>query len=186
MQKLNLKKGEVLAFKTDTVWGFGCHPNDVLAIKNIYEIKKRDEKKPLILMSHSIEPLKKYISFIPEYANELIEKHLPGGLTLVFEKSDFCSCDLTSNGNTIGVRIPNSFDFCELVKRIEGEVLATTSCNVSNEAPVETYVEACKKFSNVATVVKPFDDSVNKNIPSTVILCKEKEYVVLRQGAVEL
>ena len=49
---------KVYAFKTDTVWGFGCHPDDLLGIKKIYEIKKRDAKKPLILMSNSFENLK--------------------------------------------------------------------------------------------------------------------------------
>jgi len=48
---LNIKKGEVFAFKTDTVWGFGCSPLDNIAVNKIYEIKKRDSKKPLILMS---------------------------------------------------------------------------------------------------------------------------------------
>ena len=57
--------GKVFAFKTDTVWGFGCHPKDIEAIKKIYEIKKRDERKPLILMSYALEPLLKYIKNIP-------------------------------------------------------------------------------------------------------------------------
>jgi len=46
-----LNNGEVIAFKTDTVWGFGCNPLDNIAVNKIYEIKKRDSKKPLILMS---------------------------------------------------------------------------------------------------------------------------------------
>ena len=68
---LNLKEGEVLAFKTDTVWGFGANPNDIKAIEKIYEIKKRDIKKPLILMSNDFSHLEKYIKVIPEYAKEL-------------------------------------------------------------------------------------------------------------------
>ena len=63
--------GEVYAFKTDTVWGFGCHPQDFDAVNKIYEIKKRDLKKPLILMSDDFKYLEKYIKNIPNYANEL-------------------------------------------------------------------------------------------------------------------
>ena len=66
-----------------------------MAIKKIYEIKKRDVKKPLILMSYDFEPLKKYIKEIPNYAYELIEKHLPGGLTLIFKKTDLVSDEIT-------------------------------------------------------------------------------------------
>ena len=181
-----LKKGEVIAFKTDTVWGFGCNPDDVDAINKIYEIKKRDSKKPLILMSDDFEYLKKYIKFIPEYANDLIEKHLPGALTLIFEKSELCPNFITSNGNTIGIRIPNSEDFRKIISKIDGKVLATTSCNVAGEQPVMTYFEANEKFGDVATIIKPIDDKQNKNIPSTVILCEKENYKILRQGAIEL
>lgn len=181
-----LKKGEVLAFKTDTVWGFGAHPQDHAAISRIYEIKKRDKNKPLILMSNNFEHLKKYIEYIPSYAQELINKHLPGGLTLIFKKSKLC-CDLISAGSdTIGIRIPNSQDFFDIVSKVEGRVLATTSCNESGCEPVRNYIQAYKLFSNCANVVKPIDDSENENIPSTVVLCKDDGIKVLRQGAVVL
>ena len=181
-----MKKGEVFAFKTDTVWGFGAHPLDEEAILNIYKIKKRDFSKPLILMSNSLEPLKKYVKFIPEYAKDLIEKFLPGGLTLIFEKSDLCSSSITSGKNTVGIRIPDSKDFSSLVEKIDGKVLATTSCNLSNEEPVKNYKEAKEKFSSLDTVLEPLDDFENENLPSTVILCEKDGYKVLRRGAIKL
>lgn len=183
---LNLKEGEVLAFKTDTVWGFGANPNDIKAVEKIYEIKKRDIKKPLILMSNDFSHLEKYIKVIPEYAKELIKKHLPGALTLIFEKSDICPNEITIGTNTIGVRIPNSKDFSNLINNLDIKVLATTSCNVSGENPVETYFEAKEKFFDVATIIEPIEDIKNENIPSTVILCLENEYKILRQGALKL
>lgn len=178
--------GEVFAFKTDTVWGFGAHPKDKKAIEKIYEIKKRDSKKPLILMSDDFSYLEKYIKNIPDYAFLLIEKHLPGGLTLIFEKSDFCLDEITSNASTVGIRIPNSPDYFKLMDKIDGRVLATTSCNISNEEPVKNYLEACEKFGSCATIIKPIDDSINKNVPSTVILCLNDGCKILRQGALEL
>lgn len=176
----------VYAFKTDTVWGFGAHPKDIEAIKKIYEIKKRDSKKPLILMSDSFLNLEKYVKNIPNYAYSLIEKHLPGGLTLIFKKSDLCPNEITSGASTVGIRVPNSIDFFKLLDEVEGRVLATTSCNISGEPPVEDYFEALKKFSDVAKVIKPKDNTKNKNLPSTVILCEAQGYKILRQGAVVL
>jgi len=181
-----LKQGEVIAFKTDTVWGFGCHPLDEIAVGKIYEIKKRDLKKPLILMSDDFKSLKKYINFVPNYAYELIEKHLPGALTLIFEKSKFCPNHITSNGNTVGIRIPDSEDFKKIISQIDGKVLATTSCNIAGEEPVLNYIEADKKFGNIATIIKPINDKENNNTPSTVILCKKENYKILRQGAIIL
>ena len=177
---------EVLAFKTDTVWGFGARPDDSAAIEKIYEIKKRDENKPLILMSNSFEHIEKYVKNIPDYAYELIEKYLPGGLTLIFEKSKFCSDIITRGKNTVGIRIPDSLDFSKIIDKTDCKVLATTSCNLSNEPPVKNYKEAVEKFSKSATIIKPIVDSENENIPSTVIICKNEGYQILRQGAIIL
>jgi len=179
------EKGKIYAFKTDTVWGFGAHPEDEIAVKKIYEIKKRDIKKPLILMSYALEPLMKYIEYIPSYAVELIEKYLPGGLTLIFKKSKFCP-DYITQYETIGIRIPDSPDFLNLVKNISGGVLATTSCNVSSEPPVQNYAEAKEKFSNYAEIIKPLDDKITQNLPSTVVLCDDDEFKILRQGAIKI
>lgn len=183
---MHLKQGEILAFKTDTVWGFGCNPDDSFAINKIYEIKKRDSKKPLILMSNDFSHLKKYIKKIPDYAFDLIKKYLPGGLTLIFEKSDLCSSFVTSGNNTVGIRIPNSEDFSKLIDNLDCKVLATTSCNISSEEPVKNYIEAMEKFSNCATIIKPISSKENENIPSTVILCEDITYKVLRHGAINL
>lgn len=177
---------KVYAFKTDTVWGFGCDLNDEIAVNKIYEIKKRDSKKPLILMSDEFSNLEKYIDFIPNYAYELIEKYLPGALTLIFEKSDFCPNFITSGGNTIGIRIPDSLEFKNALKFSEKKVLATTSCNLQGEAPVMNYKEAKEKFNKVATIIEPINDNENENIPSTVILCEKENYKVLRLGAIKL
>ena len=176
----------VYAFKTDTVWGFGVNPNSKEGVEKIYEIKKRDLKKPLILMSNDFKYLEKYIKYIPDYAYPLIEKYLPGALTLIFEKSSLCPDFVTSNQNTVGIRIPNSEDFDKLINNLEEKVLATTSCNVSSEAPVKNYLEAKEKFSNQVTIIPPIEDFENENVPSTVILCLEKEYKILRQGKIKL
>ena len=181
-----LKNGEVIAFKTDTVWGFGCEVEDEIAVNKIYDIKKRDEKKPLILMSDDFSNLEKYIKKIPPYAKDLIEKYLPGALTLIFEKSDLCPCYITSNGSTVGVRVPNSDEFRKAVLKSKNRVLATTSCNLSGQAPVKNYSQACELFSSIATIVEPINDLENENLPSTVVLCLDDGYKVLRQGAVEL
>lgn len=183
---MQLKSGEVLAFKTDTVWGFGCNPEDKSAVDKIYKIKRRDIKKPLILMSNNFSHLKKYIKSIPNYAYDLIEKYLPGGLTLIFEKSECCPFEITSGNDTVGIRIPDSADFSNLIDKLDIKVLATTSCNISSEPPVKNYNEALEKFEGLATIIKPIEDSENKNLPSTVILCKDNTYKVLRQGEIKL
>ena len=82
-----LENDGVIAFVTDTVWGLGCLPESKKAVERIYEIKHRDTKKPLILMSHDIYPLIKYIESIPKTGHKLIKQYFPGALTLVMNKS---------------------------------------------------------------------------------------------------
>jgi len=183
-----LKNGEVLGFETDTVWGLGCNPNDEEGVDKIYEIKGRDRSKPLILMSNSLSNLIPYVNFIPDYAKTLIDRHFPGALTLIFEKSPLTKDFITSGKNTVGIRIPNHKGFQDLCAQIEGGVLATTSLNISNEPPAANYNEAYNNFSKYVTVIKPENShhGVISGVSSTVVLCTGEAPVVLRQGSVKI
>lgn len=179
-------KGKLYGFETDTVWGLGCLPNDLCAIEKIYEIKNRDRSKPLILMSHDIKNLEKFILNKKKYAELLIEKFFPGALTLIFERSEACPKELCAGFNTIGIRVPNSKNFKLLTRQIEGGVLATTSLNISNEPPCKGFWEAKEKFGKKVEIIEPKYPSSLLNLASTVVLCTGESPVVLRQGSVEI
>ena len=69
-----LNNGGVIAYVTDTVWGLGCLPDNEQAVKKIYEIKKREAQKPLILMSNDIYNLLDYVKPIPKIGQILIKR----------------------------------------------------------------------------------------------------------------
>lgn len=177
-------KEDILGFETDTVWGIGCHPLCEKSVEKIYEFKNRDKSKPLILMSSKVENLLHYVKNIPDYAQNLIDKFFPGGLTLIFEKTDLCPLYLTSNKNTVGIRIPNHKGFYGIAENIEGNVLATTSLNYSNEEPVKNYNEAYKKFGSQIKIIKPTTNNPPKGTASTVVLCTTDKPIILRQGEI--
>lgn len=181
---MKYNKDDILGFETDTVWGIGCHPKNKNAVDKIYEIKGRDKNKPLILMSYEIEKFYPYIKKIPNYAEKLIEKFFPGGLTLIFEKTDACPSFITAGFNTVGIRIPNHKGFIEIAKNFEDGVLATTSLNYSNMLPVKDYDEAKEKFGNIIKVIKPNGNTKPNGTASTVVLCVSDEPKVLRQGEI--
>lgn len=177
------KKDEILGFETDTVWGMGCHPLNDKAVEKIYEFKSRDKSKPLILMSSDIKNILPYIKTIPDYAKILAEKYFPGGLTLIFEKTHLCPDFVTSNFNTVGIRIPNHKGFHSVAENFEGKVLATTSLNFSNLPPVKNYEEAVEKFGKEIRIIKPENNNESPSgTASTVVLCTGEKPVVLRQG----
>lgn len=186
MEEGIIKKGEVIGFETDTVWGLGCLPDDNEAVDKIYEIKNRDRSKPLILMSHDKNCLKKYVAGISNYAELLMDKFFPGALTLIFKRSNLCPPSICAGFDTVGIRVPNNENFYSITKNIKGGVLATTSLNISNEPPCKDYDEAVEKFGDKVKIIKPKFPSKIQNLASTVVLCSEGEIKVLRQGSVKI
>ena len=181
-----LENGGVIAFVTDTVWGLGCLPNSKKAVERIYKIKHRDSKKPLILMSNDIEPLRKYVKPLTEKAEDLVKKYFAGALTLVVEKSELTPDYITSGLNTVGIRVPNNKVFAEICSCTEENVLATTSANLSNEPPALTYEEAVKYIGDkVDLVVEDYGEKA-KGHASTVAGIFLDSVKIFRQGDVVL
>jgi len=173
----------VIAFVTDTVWGLGCLPSSKKAVQKIYEIKKREAQKPLILMSNDVESLMPYVKKISKKAEDLINKHFPGALTLVLEKSEKTPDFITSNFNTVGIRVPNNDVFREICESITGHVLATTSANLSHEPSAKTYAQAIENMGEKADLVIEDFGCEAKGLESTVVLVLTDEIKILRQGA---
>ena len=182
-----LKNDGVIAFVTDTVWGIGCLPTSKKAVKRIYEIKHRDGNKPLILMSNETYNLFEYVKQpIEKEAQKLIKKHFPGALTLVVEKSENTPDYITSSLPTVGIRVPDNKTFADICSEIEGHVLATTSANLSGEAPALSYEEAVKYIgSKVDLVIEDYGHKA-KGLASTVAGFKDGDVIVYRKGEISL
>lgn len=182
-----LNNDGVIAFVTDTVWGIGCLPNSRKAVQRIYDIKHREAKKPLILMSDDIYPLFDYVEQpIQKQAQRLIKNHFPGALTLVVEKSKNTPDYITSGMNTVGIRVPDNETFANICKSIDGRVLATTSANLSGENPALTFDEALSYIGDKVDLVIPDYGCVANGTASTVAGFCDDKIVVFRQGEIQI
>lgn len=181
-----LTNGGVIAYVTDTVWGLGCLPNNESAVKKIYEIKKREAQKPLILMSNEIYPLLDYVKPIPKIGQILIKKYFPGALTIVTDKSENTPDYITSSMPTVGIRVPNNEVFREICEIIPGHVLATTSANLSHQPSAKTYEQALENMSGLADLIIEDYGYVAKGLESTVVGVMNNELRIFRQGAIHL
>ncbi len=125
LEKLRL--GFPIIFQTDTLPAIGCLPK---FFKKIYEIKKRDKNKPLILMGAENKQLAGYVheSAKEDYEN-IASKFWPGALTMIIPVSEKNKSVLTSKNFTLGLRIPNSHSAQNLIK--ETGPLLTSSANIS-------------------------------------------------------
>lgn len=187
MNRINdiLNNDGVIAFVTDTVWGIGCLPTSEKAVQRIYDIKKREAKKPLILMSDEIYPLFDYVKQpIEKQAQRLIKDYFPGALTLVLEKSENTAEFITSGMSTVGIRVPNNETFAKICQSIDARVLATTSANLSGEAPALTYQEAINYIGDKVDLVIQDYGHQAKGLASTVAGFKDGKVIIYRQGEV--
>lgn len=176
----------VIAYVTDTVWGLGCLPSSEKAVKKIYEIKHREAQKPLILMSSEAYHLLEYVQPLSKTASVLIKKYFPGALTLVLPKSDKTPYYMTSNMDTVGIRVPDNEVFKEICDNITGNVLATTSANLSHQPSAKTYEQALKNMQGLVDMVIPDYGYFAKGLESTVAGVFDEEIKIFRQGAISI
>lgn len=179
-----LKDGGVFAYPTDTVWGIGCFPDNENACKKIYDIKKRDGAKPLILVAASVEDFLPYVEEFSPLAQKMAKNHWAGGLTIVVRKSSLLPDFVTSKMDTVGLRIPNHPVLLEFL-RYSG-VIATTSANLSGEIPAMNFEEAKNCVgAKVDFILEDFGYHA-QGLASTVVLVEADEYKILRHGAVKI
>lgn len=179
-----LANGGVIAYVTDTVWGLGCLPDNEKAVKKIYEIKKREAQKPLILMSNEVYNLLNYVKPIPKIGQQLIKKYFPGALTIVTEKNDNTPDYITSNMSTVGIRVPDNEVFKRICEIIPGHVLATTSANLSHQPSAKTYEQAVENMTGLADLIIEDYGHPAKGLESTVAGVMGNELRIFRQGQI--
>ena len=167
----------VIIFPTDTVYGIGTPIFDIEGIDRIYEIKKRPRTKLLACLCADINQIES-IAFIDENAKKLIDKFLPGPLTLILNTKD--EVKIKIGYKTIGVRIPNNKIALDILKQ-NGPML-TTSVNESGNVPLNEYDDIYRQYSEV--VDKIYDtNTCSSNISSTVVLIDD-EVKILREGQI--
>jgi len=175
-----LKSGLPIIFPTDTLPAIGCLPK----FSNIiYEFKKRDRNKPLILMGSEQKDLIDYVheSAKEDYEN-LASKYWPGALTIVIPASEKHTLNLTSNDLTIGLRIPNSFMAQSLLRKT-GPLL-TSSANISGLKGSITVEGITLDFPSVK-ILGPIPWGKSSGKASTIIFWKKSgDWRVIREGEV--
>ncbi len=182
-----LENDGVIAFVTDTVWGLGCLPSSKKAVKKIYEIKKREAQKPLILMSNETYNLLNYVQIIPKIGQQLVKKYFPGALTLVVKKNPETTPDYVTSGmDTVGIRVPDNEIFKEICEIAPNHVLATTSANLSHQPSAKTYEQAKENMEGLVDLVIEDYGCFCKGLESTVVGVFDDDVKIFRQGAVNI
>ncbi|MFZ9186722.1 MAG: L-threonylcarbamoyladenylate synthase, partial [Holophagaceae bacterium] len=128
-----LKRGGVIAYPTDTIYGMGCLVSNTQAIEKIFKIKARDEAKPMSLLCSSLEMLSQYCQPLTPSNKNLLRRLLPGPYTFILSANDNVPPSLVGQPRkTVGLRIPRH-NFCLSITKYLNEAIVTTSVNRSGE-----------------------------------------------------
>jgi len=132
-----LENDGVLLHPTDTVWGLACSSLSETAIDKIYDIKKRERNKPLLMLVDSLSMLKKYVPHIHPRIETLLTFHNKP-LTVVYpDVKNLPSFSLADNGSA-AIRIVKD-DYCNNIVSLLGAPLMSTSANISNDPFPRSY-----------------------------------------------
>ncbi len=120
-----LRRGALICYPTDTVYGIGCDIFNQKAVKRVYQIKNRPKQKPFSFMCDSLKSVSNYCH-ISNSAYRLMKKHLPGPYTFVLPTLKIVPKIMTSKQKTVGIRVPEN-NICRMLIEALGNPILTTS-----------------------------------------------------------
>ena len=177
-----VSSGGVIAFRTDTFYGLGADPLNAAAVKRVWELKGREEGKPILLLISDPQEVTRFVSSPTQIFSELANRFWPGPLTLIGVAQARLPPELTAGTGTIGLRLPNDKRVRDLV-RICGGALTATSANPSQKSPARTASEVRNYFGDKLGFIVD-DGEVKVSAPSTVVDATGTVARIVREGLI--
>jgi len=179
-----LKKGKIICFATDTIYGLAVDATNDEAVDRLYNFKNRPKNKPFSIFLRNINIAKKLFVF-NNLSQEIANKYFPGQLTMILKTNDYAKKILAKNINNgindfVGFRIVDSFFVRNLFTKYHG-ILAVSSANKSNEEPCLSVAQIVKNLQGIDLLIAGKKTS---GIASTIIKIDEDNFSIIRQGKI--
>ena len=179
-----LRKGGIIIYPTDTVYGIGCDIHNAKAVEKLCRIKGLNpEKANLSFICHDLSHISDYAHGISTSTYKVIKRALPGPFTFIFEASSKAPRVGGQKRKTVGIRVPDNQIILQLVKEL-GNPIVSTSVR-EDENTLDEYVTdpdlILEKYRTMVDLV--IDGGFGGNVPSTIIDCTNDEFELIRQGA---
>ncbi len=179
-----MRRGGVILYPTDTVWGIGCDATNAEAVKRVYAIKQRDDSKALICLVDSDSRLQRYVRNVPDVAWQLIDSLKEGDrpTTLILDGAINLAENLIADDGSIGIRITQEPFSKELCFRFQ-KAIVSTSANISGEPAAQNYCDIDPRILEAVDYVCWSRRQEHKpHTPSSIIKLKENgEVTVIRK-----
>lgn len=179
-----LRAGGLVAFPTETVYALGAVATDAQAVKRLFEVKERPADKALIVAVAKKSDIDGVAKNIPDRARALIDRFMPGALTLVLDKADCIPSEVTAGGSSVAVRIPNN-DIALKIIELTGKPVVVPSANTSDK-PSPTLAAHVKDDldGKIECVVDGGASEIG--IESTIVDVRTEPSTILRVGGVSV
>ena len=181
-----MRKGGVILYPTDTVWGIGCDATNAEAVKRVYEIKQREDSKALICLGDSDARMQRYFRNVPDVAWQLIDSLKEATdakpTTLILDGAINLAPNLIAEDGSLGIRITNEPFSKELCFRFQ-KAIVSTSANISGEPAAQNYCDIDPRILEAVDYVCWSRRQEHKpHTPSSIIKLKENgEVEIIRK-----
>lgn len=163
-----LKRGGIILYPTDTIWGVGCDATNEKAVEKIYQIKKREDNKSMLVLMENPALLERYVDDVPEIAWDLVEvANTP--LTVIYPNAKNLAKNLIADDGSIGIRFTKEAFTTQLLQRFR-KPLVSTSANISGERSPAFFDEISEEIKNQVDYIVEFRQNDRTPVqPSSII-----------------
>lgn len=176
-----LRKGGIILYPTDTVWGIGCDATNAEAVAKIYALKRSEDKHAMLVLCRNADMVVRYVDKAPGIAFEVMEMATKP-LTLILPGATGLASNLIPEAKTLGVRVPDH-EFCQKLLYKFGRPIVSTSANISGEPTPRSVRDISKEIiEGVDFMVNPRFQGRPTGQPSSIIAFGEGgEVKILRE-----
>ena len=175
-----IKRGGIILYPTDTVWGIGCDASNPEAVKKVFDLKRRADHKAMIVLVGSVDDVDCYVDEMPDIARDLIDVS-DNPLTIVYDRGVRLAPALLGEDGSVGIRVTREAFSAALCRKLR-RPLVSTSANISGEPAAALFPEISKEIiDGVDYVVDYRRDDLRRSRPSTVMrISAGGEFKILR------
>ena len=176
-----IKRGGIVVYPTESFYGLGADATNGDAVRRIFQIKKRDENMPILVIIGNKEMLFAFAEEVPDKAERLIQMFWPGALTIIFRAKRGMPELLHSKTGKIGIRMSGN-PVARRLSELSGTPITGTSANISGKPPCRTVNEVMKQLKGVDIVL---DGGILDSVAATTIIdVTEDPPRILRRGLI--
>ena len=175
-----LKRGGLIVYPTDTVWGIGCDASNPDAIDRIYKLKQRADSKSMICLVHDFKMLNQFVEEIPEVAYDIL-RYAVKPTTIIYDDPIRVSENIIASDNSLAIRVVNDTFAKTLVRKFRRPIVST-SANISGKKTPATFAEISSEILEGVDYVVDFERTQKAAKASAIIkLTLDGKVTVIRE-----